>query len=432
MKLIRRFASSFAKQPRGEQPLSGIKILDLTRVLAGPYATQMLGDLGAEVIKVESPKGDDTRHWGPPFVQQAGHKKQSAYYLCVNRNKRSIQVDFSQPSGQEIIKQLASRSDVVVENYLPNKLASYGLGFEDLVKVNDRLIYASITGYGQDGPAAFKPGYDVVIEGEAGLMFITGHPDAPPAKVGVAITDLTTGLYATQAILASLLHRQNSLIVREPFQAVHLDINLLSCQVASLANVAANYLMGGEEAKRYGTAHHNVVPYQQFPTIDGGILVGAGNNTQFSLLCKLLAIPDVAKDERFLTNADRVQNRVVLLDVLEDLFKRKTTAEWLEILHGQNLPHGPVNNMKGTFDLEQVKHLGLVQQISHPEYGSIKVVKHPIRFRQSVKKLPASEQVSATSIRRPPPTLGQDTDDVLKELGYSEREIEGLKSDGIV
>jgi len=416
------------------QPLAGIKVLDLTRVLAGPYATQMLGDLGADVIKVESPLGDDTRHWGPPFVQLEGNKRQSAYYLCVNRNKRSIQVDFSERDGQNIIKQLARRADVVVENYLPNKLAKYGLGFNDLAKVNDKLIYASITGYGQDGPLNQKPGYDVVVEGEAGLLYITGHPDQPPAKVGVAITDLTTGLYASQAILASLLQRQNCLLAGEAFEAMHLDINLLSCQVASLANVAGNWLIGGQEAQRYGTAHHNVVPYQYFPTQDGGVLVGAGNNTQFELLCKLLGVSHLSQDDRFVTNANRVENRNVLLPILEGIFKTKTTKEWLAVFHGQNLPHGPVNNMQGTFEHEQVKHLGLVQEVSHGEYGTVKLVKHPVRFKRAKRLVIGVEKNDSemTSIRRAPPTLGQDTEQVLKELGYSEREIEGLRSDGIV
>ncbi len=289
-------------------PLSGVKVLDLTRVLAGPYCSMMLGDLGADVIKVEHPSGDDTRSWGPPFAVPLDENevKESAYFLGVNRNKRSITVNFKTEQGLEIIKKLARRSDVLIENFIPGRLDELGLGYRELAKENPGLIYASISGYGPDGPYSKKPGYDVIIEGEAGLMHITGEENGEPVKVGVAITDLTTGLYTKGAILAALFAREKS------GKGQKIDASLLECQVASLANIASNYLIGGQEAKRLGTKHGAIVPYQSFPTSDGHIIVGAGNDRQYSKFCKALQRQDLDSPS-FATNQLRVQNREKLV-----------------------------------------------------------------------------------------------------------------------
>ncbi|XP_069715875.1 succinate--hydroxymethylglutarate CoA-transferase-like isoform X3 [Phaenicophaeus curvirostris] len=326
------------------KPLDGVKILDLTRVLAGPFATMNLGDLGAEVIKVERPgAGDDTRAWGPPF---AG--KESVYFLSVNRNKKSIAINMKDSKGAKLIRELAAVSDVFVENYIPGKLAEMGLGYEDIKKIVPHIVYCSITGYGQTGPMAQRGGYDSIAAAVSGLMHITGHEDGEPVRPGVAMTDLATGLYTCGAIMAGLLQRYKT------GKGLHIDCNLLSSQVACLTHVAANYLNCKTEAKRWGTAHGSIVPYQAFKTKDGYIVVGAGNDQQFVTVCKILNLPEVSKDSRYKTNNLRVQNRKELIDILSSRFSEKTTIEWLQLFEGSEVPFGPINNMQQVFSDPQV------------------------------------------------------------------------------
>lgn len=388
-------------------PLCGIRVLDLSRVLAGPYCTMILGDMGADVIKVERPGlGDDTRSWGPPFCSS-----ESAYYLSVNRNKKSITLDLKHPKGVEIVQKLALVSDVLVENYLPGKLASMNLGFEQLSSINPRLVYCSITGYGQKGPYSQRAGYDVIVSGVGGLMHITGPQDGEPCKVGVAMTDLATGLYAHGAIMAALLDRQRTGLGQ------HIDCSLFSTQVASLVNIASNYLNAGLEATRHGTAHPSIVPYQAFRTKDGYILVGAGNDGQFKILCKCLSQPQLLTDHRYATNKVRVANRENLLKTLYEIFCQKTTSEWLAQLEGSGIPYGPINNMQAVFSDPQVIDQGLIQEIPHPTIGTVRLPGPAVKFSRT-------GTVSPTA----PPTLGQHTDHILQELlGMDKTDVTALR-----
>ncbi|XP_063465714.1 succinate--hydroxymethylglutarate CoA-transferase isoform X1 [Symphalangus syndactylus] len=321
------------------KPLEGVKILDLTRVLAGPFATMNLGDLGAEVIKVERPgAGDDTRTWGPPFVGT-----ESTYYLSVNRNKKSIAVNIKDPKGVKIIKELAAVCDVFVENYVPGKLSAMGLGYEDIDKIAPHIIYCSITGYGQTGPISQRAGYDAVASAVSGLMHITGPENGDPVRPGVAMTDLATGLYAYGAIMAGLIQKYKT------GKGLFIDCNLLSSQVACLSHIAANYLIGQKEAKRWGTAHGSIVPYQAFKTKDGCIVVGAGNNQQFATVCKILDLPELIDDSKYKTNHLRVHNRKELIKILSERFEEELTSKWLHLFEGSGVPYGPINNMKNVF-----------------------------------------------------------------------------------
>uniref|UniRef100_A0A8C2T5S0 Succinyl-CoA:glutarate CoA-transferase n=1 Tax=Coturnix japonica TaxID=93934 RepID=A0A8C2T5S0_COTJA len=345
------------------KPLDGVKILDLTRVLAGPFATMNLGDLGAEVIKVERPgTGDDTRAWGPPFVGT-----ESVYFLSVNRNKKSIAINMKSSRGAKLIRELAAVSDVFVENYIPGKLAEIGLGYEDIKKIAPHIVYCSITGYGQTGPMAHRGGYDSIAAAISGLTHITGHEGGEPVRVGVAMTDLATGLYTCGAIMAGLLQKYKT------GKGMHIDCNLLSSQVACLTHVAANYLNCKIEAKHWGTAHGSIVPYQAFKTKDGYIVVGAGNDQQFVTVCQILNLPEVIKDSRYKTNKLRVQNRKELIDILSTRFSEKTTVEWLQLFEGSGVPYGPINNMQQVFSEPQVLHNGLVMEMDHPIAGRIAV-----------------------------------------------------------
>uniref|UniRef100_A0A8P0S992 Succinyl-CoA:glutarate CoA-transferase n=1 Tax=Canis lupus familiaris TaxID=9615 RepID=A0A8P0S992_CANLF len=321
------------------KPLEGIKILDMTRVLAGPFATMNLGDLGAEVIKVERPgAGDDTRTWGPPFVG-----RESAYFLSVNRNKKSIAVNIKDPKGVKIIKELAAVCDVFVENYVPGKLSAVGLGYEDIDKIAPHIIYCSITGYGQTGPLSQRAGYDTVASAFGGLMHITGPKDGDPVRSGVAMTDLATGLYAYGAIMAGLIQRYKT------GKGLFIDCNLLSSQVACLTHIAANYLIGQKEAERWGTAHVSIVPYQAFKTKDGFLVVGVGNNQQFATVCKILNLPELIDDPKYKTNHLRVQNRKELIKILSARFEKEMTSKWLYLFEGSGVAYGPINNMKEVF-----------------------------------------------------------------------------------
>uniref|UniRef100_F7BY51 Succinyl-CoA:glutarate CoA-transferase n=1 Tax=Monodelphis domestica TaxID=13616 RepID=F7BY51_MONDO len=346
-----RGSSSFLRKPSysfldtdNVKPLDGVKILDLTRVLAGPFSTMNLGDLGAEVIKVERPgAGDDTRTWGPPFVGL-----ESIYFLSVNRNKKSISVNIKHPKGRQIIRELAAVCDVLVENYVPGKLSEMGLGYEDLKEVAPHIIYCSITGYGQTGPMSARAGYDAVASAISGLLHITGPEDGDPVRPGVAMTDLATGLFATGSILAGLLQRHRT------GRGLHIDCNLLSSQVACLSHVAANYLIAGREAKRWGTAHGSIVPYQAFRTKDGYLVVGAGNDQHFVTMCKVLNLPSLLGDSRYRTNALRVQNRAELVALLSARFAEEMTRTWLSRFEGSGIPYGPINSMQEVFAEPQV------------------------------------------------------------------------------
>ncbi|KAJ7070003.1 CoA-transferase family III domain-containing protein [Mycena amicta] len=420
---IRHYQTYDAQTPRGiPPPLKGIRILDLSRVLAGPTATMLLGDLGADVIKVEEiSRGDDTRTWSPPSAPllssaPSDSTPESAYFLAVNRNKRSMTCNFKDPAGLDIIRKLVARSDVLVENFISGKLASMGLGFEDCKKINPRLIYASITGYGQTGPYRSAAGYDVIVEAEAGLMHITGEPDRPPSKVGVAATDIATGLYAHGAIMAALISRQQT------GEGVWIDCNLFDTQIAGLANIASNYLIAGKEASRHGTAHPSVVPYQVFPCRDGFLMIGAGNNKQFAILCnKVLDNPTLALDPRFMTNESRVVNREELVRIIEETLMKHDRAYWLERFTGLGVPFGPINNIQQTFAHPQAVARGITVEVEHPRAGKIKLVAPAVSYNGERMK-----------VSRPPPWLSEHTSEVMEELGYTIEQIRELREKSVI
>lgn len=432
---VKQYQTAFGSQPTSTNaypygpgispPLKGIRILDLTRVLAGPTATMLLADLGADVIKVEEiTRGDDTRSWNPPSAPLADDAPnasthlppESAYFLAVNRNKRSITVNFKTPQGLEIIRELVKRSDILVENFVSGKLASLGLGWEDCKKINERLIYASITGYGQTGPYREAAGYDVIIEAEAGLMHITGEPDRPPCKVGVAATDIATGLYAHGAIMAGLLSRQQT------GKGVWIDCNLFETQIAGLANIASNYLIASKEASRHGTAHPSVVPYQVFKCKEGFLMIGAGNNKQFRLLAeKVLEDPSLATDPKFIDNNARVKNRTELVQVITNKLMEHDRDYWLKKFTGLGIPFGPINNIQQTFEHPQAVARQVTVEVEHPRAGKIKLVAPAVSYNG--QKMP---------VNRPPPWLSEHTEEVLEELGYSAEETAALRAKGIV
>ncbi|XP_071961740.1 succinyl-CoA:glutarate CoA-transferase-like isoform X2 [Antedon mediterranea] len=383
------------------------------RVLAGPYATMLLGDMGADVIKVEKPGcGDDTRSWGPPFV-----KSESCYFMAVNRNKRSIAVDIKQPKGKDIIREIAKKSDVLIENFVPGGLDKLQLGYEDLRKIAPSLIYCSITGYGSDGPLAKRAGYDVVAAAMGGLLSITGHEDGEPVRVGVAMTDIATGLYAHGAIMAAILQRQKT------GKGQKIDCNLLSTQVAVLSHIGSNYLIAGKEANKWGTGHESIVPYQAFKTLDDGYLVvGGGNDQQFSSVCKILGMTNLSKDGRYTSNKDRVKNRRSLVATITKRILEKTMSEWLEAFEGSGVPYGPVNSMQETFSNPQVIHNGMIQEVDHPVAGKIRIPGPAVKFSSH-----SSNECIA------PPLLGQHTEQVLKEvIDYEDATIAQLQKEQII
>src|SRR5512139_610408 len=376
------------------QPLQGIRVLDLSRVLAGPYCTMVLGDLGADVIKVESPDGDETRAWGPPFAEG-----ESAYYLCVNRNKRSIVVDFKTEGGRAIMEKLVQNSDILVENFRPGTLARFALDFESASALNPSLIYCSISGFGQAGPLRDKPGYDFMIQAMGGLMSFTGEPDGEPMKVGVAVADLFAGQNAVIAILAALQARALT------GKGQHLDIALFDSQVGMLANVASNYLISGKLPKRYGNAHANIVPYQSFQASDEWFILAVGNDRQFEKLCEVIGSSGLARDSRFATNAGRVENRDALLSILKPVFLKRSASDWLAALESSGIPCGPINSLDKVFAEPQVDARQMRIEMEHPTIGKLPLVGSPLKFSET-----------PVEYRLPPPRLGEHTEEILEEL----------------
>ncbi|WP_027856951.1 CaiB/BaiF CoA transferase family protein [Marinobacterium jannaschii] len=398
--------------------LEHIRVLDLSRILAGPWAGQILADFGAEVIKVERPGcGDDTRGWGPPFIQdEEGHAAEAAYFHAANRNKNSVAIDITTADGQALVRQLAAVSDVVLENYKVGGLKKYGLDYDSLSKINPGLVYCSITGFGQDGPYASRAGYDFMIQGMSGLMSITGEPEGMPVKVGVALTDVMTGLYAANAVQGALLHRN------ETGRGQYIDLALLDVQVATLANQAMNYLASGKAPQRLGNAHPNIVPYQAFATSDGHMILAVGNDSQFRKFCEIGGEPTLADNPDFISNKARVEHRQDLIPLVEEIISRQSTEWWLVKLAEAGVPCGPINNIEQVFADPQVRHRQM--QISLPRDGGGEVpgVASPVKF-------------SATPIdyRRASPRLGEHTATVLGELlRLDESEIALLKDRGIV
>ncbi|MBI3160820.1 MAG: CoA transferase [Chloroflexi bacterium] len=398
--------------PNDAALLAGIQVIDLTRVLAGPYCTMMLGDLGADVIKVEAPgKGDDTRAWGPPFTESG----ESAYFLSANRNKRSLTLNLKSPAGLETLKDLIRRGDVLVENFKAGTLARLGLGYDALQELRPGLIYCTITGYGTTGPLADLPGYDFIAQALGGMMALTGPEEGEPYRVGVAITDLMTGILACNAILAALFARQRT------GQGQNIDMALLDSQVATLSYVASNYLVSGQEPRRLGNAHPNIVPYQSFKASDKYFAVAAGNDGQWAKLVKALGKPQWAEDERFAANAARVKNRDVIVPLLAEVFAARPAAEWLAVCDAAGIPAAPINTIREVFEHEQVQARGRVHYMDHPAGGQVPQLASPMNFL-----------TAPLAMRLPPPLLGQHNEEILHMLGYDESKIQALKADGLV
>lgn len=409
--------------------LAGIKVLDLSRVLAGPWATQMLADLGADVIKVERPvAGDDTRHWGPPFLKDdAGNDtREASYFTACNRNKRSITVDMAHPEGQALLRRMAQEADVVVENFKVGGLKQYGLDYDSLKAINPRLIYCSITGFGQQGPYAERAGYDLMVQAMCGLMSITGHADGQPGggplKVGVAVIDVFTGLYASNAILAALNARDNARTGTG--QGQYIDMALLDVGMAVLANQAAGYLATGQAPGRAGNIHPSLAPYQDFPSRDGNVLLAIGNDGQFARFCQACGHPEWAQDVRFATNTARVQNRTALLALMVPVMQTRTTAEWIALLEDKAVPCGPINTIAQAFDDPQVQARGIRQMLPRQAgdgITQIATVANPMRL-----------SATPVSYRSAPPALGQHTHEVLRELGLNASEVAALQQAQVI
>jgi crotonobetainyl-CoA:carnitine CoA-transferase CaiB-like acyl-CoA transferase len=404
------------------QSLTGLKVLDLSRILAGPWVGQTLADLGAEVIKIERPgAGDDTRGWGPPFLVDAQGREtaDSAYFLCANRNKKSVTVDMTREEGRQALVALAQRADILIENYKLGGLKQYGLDYETLKKINPRLIYCSITGFGQTGPYASRAGYDFLIQGMGGLMSVTGvkdgDPGAGPQKVGVALTDIMTGLYSTVGILAALAYRERT------GRGQHLDMALLDVQIAALANQGSNFLVSGKAPGRMGNAHPNIVPYQDFPTKDGYMVIAVGNDAQFTRLCEAAGRPEMVLDARFANNRARVMHRVQLIEALRALTIERTTAQWVETLEALGVPCGPINTIDQVFDDPHVQFRGVRQVVNSPIYGPVPIVANPIRMSETPVRYHSA-----------PPVLGEHTREVLcGVLGMSSAEVDKLQAQGV-
>ena len=402
-------------------PLKGLRVLDLSRILAGPTCTQILGDLGADVIKVERPKaGDDTRKWGPPYVKDkdGNDTSESAYYLCANRNKRSVTLNIAKIEGQELIYKLAAESDIFIENYKVGTLKRFGLDYETISRKFPKIIYCSISGFGQTGPKADLPGYDFMIQAMGGIMSVTGEADGSPMKVGVGIADVMCGMYATSSILAALHHRNNT------GEGQYIDMSLLDTQVSWLINSGSNYLTSREDQYRKGNSHPNIVPYQIFQAHDGEFVLAVGNDDQFSKFCQLANSEELAEDPRFSTNEARVKNREELIPIIQQITRRFSIEDWFDGLSRLNIPCGPVNTIKQVFEDTQVQHRGMEISLDHPLSGTEKV---------SLLGSPIKMSKTPVSYRQAPPTLGQHTDEVLEEvLNMDAKEREELTKKGII
>ena len=404
-------------------PLNHIRVLDLSRVLAGPWAGQTLADLGAEVIKVERPGvGDDTRSWGPPFLNDTNNQPttDAAYFLSTNRGKKSVSIDFTRPAGRELVCQLAKQSDILLENFKVGGLAKYGLDYETLKQINPRLIYCSITGFGQTGPYRQRAGYDFLIQGMGGLMSVTGEPDDKPGggpmKVGVAIVDIFTGMYASTAVLAALAHRERT------DEGQHIDLALLDVQVATLANQSMNYLIEGSEPQRMGNAHPNIVPYQALATADGHIILTVGNDSQFSRFCVIIDQPELAEDSRFSTNAARVENRKILIPMIEKVLQQRSSSDWITLMEGADVPCGPINTLAEVFTDPQVVARQMRIEMEHRQAGMVPLVGSPMKFSKS-----------PVEYNQAPPLLGEHNTEILGELlGLSKQERQKLAEEGII
>ena len=395
------------------EALKGIKVIDLSRILAGPWASQMLADMGAEVIKVERPKtGDDTRHWGPPFIKAANNQQpaQAAYYHCANRNKQSIAIDITQPEGQQVIKDMLAKADVLIENYKVGGLEKYGLSYQQVKLLNPQLIYCSITGFGQQGPYAHKAGYDAMIQGEGGLMSLTGAADGEPMKVGVAVVDVMTGLYSANAILAALLAKTHT------GKGQHIDIALLDVQVATLANQGMNYLATGQNPERFGNGHPNIVPYQTFATQDGSLILAVGNDLQFKKFCQAAQCHELASNTLFKTNQQRVENRAALIPILASIIAKHSTDYWVATLEAIAVPCGPVNSLAQVFNHPQVQHRNMVRQLPDENGELINTIASPINLSET----PLQYKHAA-------PNIGQHSEQILTQfLQYNEEQVATL------
>lgn len=392
-------------------PLTGFVVVDLTRVLSGPYCTMILADLGARVIKVEQPgKGDDTRHWGPPFLGA-----ESAYFLSINRNKESVTLDFKPKEGRAILEQLIATADVFVENFRPGTIDRIGFGWEALHAKHPRLVYASISGYGQTGPRRDEAGYDAVMQAEGGLMSVTGDPDRPGYRLGVAITDMVSGLYCAQGITAALLARERS------GQGQRVDIGMLDTTAALLTYQAANWFATGKVPPRQGNRHATIAPYETFTTMDGDIVVAVGNDPTWQKFCPAIGLPALAEDPRFTTNKDRMANYEAMRPPIDAVFRTKTTAEWVTILNQAGVANGEVRNIGQMLTDPQLEAREMIKTLMHPTVGATRVIGAPIKFSET-----------ASSVRTPPPVLGQHTDAVLRELGYDSEAIEGLRQKRVI
>ena len=391
-------------------PLDGIRVLDLTRVLAGPYCTMFLGDLGAEVVKIEQPGlGDDTRSWGPPF--QGG---ESAYFLCVNRNKRSVTLDLRTPDGIELLRRLAREADVLMENFRPGTLAGWGLSEAEIRRDNPRLVYASLSAFGSSGPMKDRPGYDLAVQAWGGLMSITGPADGEPSKVGVAIIDVVAGLMLGSSIAAALYAREQT------GEGQRIETSLMEAEIASLINAGSNYLVTGKVPGRWGNAHPNIVPYQSFPTADGHLVVAVANEAIWARFCEGVSKPELAADPRFDTNARRVENRDALIALLDDMFRRRPGREWIELLNDAGVPCSPVQDIRQVFDSPQVRATGMLREVDHPTAGKVRMAGLPVKFSGT----PAS-------IRLAPPRLGEHNEQVLKDwLELDDTAIAALRDEG--
>ncbi|TVZ79652.1 formyl-CoA transferase/CoA:oxalate CoA-transferase [Aeribacillus composti] len=390
-------------------PLAGIKIIDLTRILSGPFCTMTLADLGAEVIKIESPQGDDTRQWGPPFI-----KNESAYFLSVNRNKKSVVLNLKDPKGKEILLKMVEEADVVVENFRPGTLKKLGIDYDILKQHNRRVILASISGFGQTGPYSKKPGYDVLAQGMGGLMSVTGEPDGTPVKAGYSLADIGAGMWATIGILSALWERERS------GQGQWIDVSLLDTMVSWQTYLAGNYFATNNDPKPLGGAHPNIVPYQVFEASDGHFILAVGNDSLWNSLVDVLDV-EALRDRKFKTNPDRVQNRDELISILEEIFKRKTRDEWVDMLESAKIPCGPVNKLSDILNDAHIKEREMVVEMEHPSLGILKMLGVPVKLSRTPGR-----------IKTVPPAQGEHSETVLKQMGYSKEEIETFIKEGII